>query len=283
MARRHHVLPRAGSLVVVPDLHGCLEDFEHARRAFLDRHKASSHGAHLVFLGDVVHGPDETAQVQEPELYGFPDASMAIVQGIIELQTRFPGRVLYVLGNHDQGHVGGPHTRKFHPDEVEYLESRLDASGLTLLRGFFAGALLAVAAPCGLLLTHGSPTASFDALEELDRISVDPAENEPDQNQVLASLLTHYGQPEEVTARLLGALSRPDLPLAVVVHGHDRDSSGYFIEGRNQLCLCIFGAPRAAKRYLEVDLACPVQSVEDLRDGHEIRALYPAHAGPQEA
>src|SRR5438270_642948 len=135
------------------------------------------------------------------------------------------------------------------------------------LDAVLGNALLAVSAPCGLLLTHGSPDDRLEALDELESIALDLARNTPHQNEVLRSLLTSYGQPGAVTARLLEKLSRSGPTLRVVVHGHDRDESGFFVEGGNQLCLCIFGAPRENKRFLRVDLAARYASASDLRYG----------------
>ncbi len=61
----------------------------------------------------------------------------------------------------------------------------------------------------------------------------------------------------------------------MVIHGHDRDVGGYFTEGGNQACPVLFGAPRSAKRYLRLDLGASYQGVEGLREGLEIRRLYP--------
>ena len=39
----------------------------------------------------------------------------------------------------------------------------------------------------------------------------------------------------------------------------------------------IFGAPRAERRYLLVDLATRYESAADLRDGNEIRTVHTDH------
>ena len=36
-------------------------------------------------------------------------------------QLHNPEQVLFVLGNHDYAHLGGPRTRKFHDDEAAFL------------------------------------------------------------------------------------------------------------------------------------------------------------------
>jgi 3',5'-cyclic AMP phosphodiesterase CpdA len=271
--RRHLVLPPRGTLIVNTDVHGNGEDFRAVRDHFLAA-LARDPGAHWVILGDVVHAPDARARQEEPALYDYPDESGAIVREILALTERHPGHVHFVLGNHDYGHVGGLHTRKFHPDEVAHLEATLDDTTRAALRTLCGNALLAVAAPCGVLLTHGSPDATIGALADLDAITLPPDPENDYHARALAVLLNCYGQPGDVSARALAKLSTPEVKLTVVIHGHDRDESGWFTEGGNQLCPVIFGAPRANKRYVELDLAARYPDVRALRDGEEIRRVH---------
>lgn len=265
--RRHLILPSQGTLLVNTDLHGNLDDFLAMHSRFEEERDA-----HWVILGDVVHGPDDRAREDEPDLYGYPDRSFDIVERIAKLRS---DRVHYVLGNHDHGHVGGPRPAKFHGDEVSALEATLSESQRALLRELFETAFLAIAAPCGLLLTHGAAGDGLDRLADLDRVSLDPAKNDARTNEMLRSLLSAYGQRADVTARMLERVSRSSgLELRVVVHGHDRDESGWFAEGDNQLVPVIFGAPRENKRYLRVDLSARYRRAADLRDCVEILRLH---------
>lgn len=180
-----------------------------------------------------------------------------------------------MLGNHDHGHVGGPHTSKFYPDEVEALEATLSPAQIQRLRGLFASALLAVVAPCGLLLCHGSPDESLVDVAALDAIPLELREASPEGRGVLRTLLTSYGQSDATARQMLGQVSRAGgWDLQVVVHGHDRDERGFFHEGTTQVCPVLFGAPRAAKRYLQIDLGARYRQASDLRDGIELRHLY---------
>jgi hypothetical protein len=270
---RVRTLPSRGTLLVSTDLHGNGEDFRALRALFLDA-LARDPQAHWVLLGDLVHGPNPEARARRPDLYDFEDESWPIVAGVIDLLARHPGQVHFVLGNHDHAHVGGPRTRKFYPDEAAHLEARLGPDEVAALRGLFRSALLAVIAPCGLLLTHGSPGAELRSLDELDRITfpLQPADHEA--HALVSSFLESYGQPGEVTARLLETVSRAGQRVRLVAHGHDRDESGYFTEGGNQVCPVLFGAPRPDKRYLRLDLAASYGRVEDLREGEEVCRLY---------
>jgi hypothetical protein len=276
--RRHLVLPDHGTLLVFTDLHGNLEDFERLRALYLEA-LAGHPETHLALLGDLVHGPDGWFAEHDPALYGFEDRSWEVAEGVMDLRRRYPRRVHLLLGNHDHGHIGGEHTSKFHPDEVEHLESRLTGEQVGRLHALFRGALLMLLAPCGAVLAHGSPDDSLRDLEQLDALSLEPGENDVEGQRVLRSLLTSYGQQAEVTDRLLATLARETgLELTLVVHGHDRDEEGYFEENGNQVCPVLFGAPRESKRYLRLDLGAHYGGPADLRHGAEIRRLHGARS-----
>lgn len=273
MAKRHTVLPAHGQAIVSTDVHGNLEDFLALKQVF----EAGGEDAHWVILGDVVHAPNDAARASQPDLYDYPDGSIRIVEEILALERARPGRVHFVLGNHDHGHVGGPHPHKFYPDEVAHLEESLSPGQREAMRALFSRALLAVVGPCGVFLSHGSPDDTLDRLDDLDRIEDLGAFADPYLRGALQSFLTHYGQPDAKSARFLEKMSRSSgLDLRVVVHGHDRIEHGFFYEGQRQVCLCIFGSYRRAKRYLVLDLAARYERAVDLRDGAEIRLLYPA-------
>lgn len=273
MPSRFMWLPGRGRLLVSTDLHGNGEDFRSLRALFL-RLLSEDPDTHWALLGDLVHGPDDFARAENAELYDYPDESATLPDEVLRMQVAHPHRVHYVLGNHDHGHIGGPHTGKFYDDEVQHLESCLDAEQRASLRALFSSAYLALAAPCGVLLCHGSPDHALQLPTDLDDIPLDIARCSPYQRRVLESFLRSYGQRGDVTERLLARFGT-EPPLRLVVHGHDRDEAGYFAEGDNQACPVIFGAPRANKRCLVLDLGRRYESVHDLREGIEIRRVHP--------
>ena len=272
--KRHLVLPARGVLLVSTDVHGNAADFARLEAIFHET-LAAEPETHWVILGDVVHAPDDLARRSTPALYDYPDGSMQIVDRIRALASEHAENVHFVLGNHDHGHVGGPHTHKFFPDEVDALETGIGPAQTARLRELFENALLAVAAPCGVLMTHGSPDGTLTSLAALDQVPLDLASMTPSQASMLRSLLTSYGQPDHVCAPMLANVGRAaGLDLRVVVHGHDRDEKGFFYEGAHQLCPVIFGAPHAEKRYVRLDLGARYEDVQSLRDGVEILRLY---------
>ena len=269
--RRHRILPTQGILLVSTDVHGNAEDF-----AKLEDHFRAETDAYWTILGDVVHAPDPESRRRSPALYDYEDGSLWIVQRILTLQEEFPERVLFVLGNHDHGHVGGPHPGKFYRDEVAALEARLTSSERALLFRLFNQALLAVAAPCGVLLTHAVPDTTLKDLCSLDALSLEVAALSAQEARLLGSVLTAYGQPLEVLTEMLGNVSSSvGHTLNLLIHGHDRDPSGYFSENPHQACPCIFGAPKEAKRFVRLELNQVYPSSAALRDGIELRRLYP--------
>jgi predicted phosphodiesterase len=259
--KRSRVLPRSGTLLVSTDLHGNLRDW----RALREHFARAPPDTHWVILGDLVHGPDEGTARHVPHLYGFRDRSPALVDEVFELRAQHPERVHFVLGNHDAGHVGFRATSKFHPDEVAWLEEHMTQRQCERAQALFTTALLAVVAPCGLLLTHGSPGDALTSLASLDG-PLPPAEAA--RRDAVNETLWCYGQRREVTAGVLQRISaETGFDLRVVIHGHDRDESGWFTEGGNQAQPVIFGAPDENKRFLRLDLAARYQLPEALEAG----------------
>lgn len=271
--RRHLVLPPRGRALVSTDLHGSWDDFV-ALRARFEALRASG-PAHWILAGDLVHGPSDGDARSGHALYGYEDASPRLVREVAALVAADPEHVHFVLGNHDHGHVGGPRTAKFHPDEVAALEVRLGAAEKHALCTLFESALLAVALPCGALVCHGSPDDTLERLADLDTIALEEGRNDPYRARVLASWLRSYGQPESRTARLLEKLSRDlPFPLTFVLHGHDKDERGIFWEGKNQVCPVLFGAYREERRAIVLDLTERYPDARALRDGLEVVRVH---------
>src|SRR5215475_14075803 len=101
-------LPGHGILLAATDLHGNLPDF----RAVVARfRKLDDDGMdpQLVVCGDLVHGP-AIARDAWPEHLGtwYEDRTPELLDEADQLQRAFPGRVHYLLGNHEHAHLGGP-------------------------------------------------------------------------------------------------------------------------------------------------------------------------------
>lgn len=266
---RVRTLPNHGTAIVNTDLHGNLRDFKTLQSIYEEKKKVSENVYWLV-LGDLVHGPDARARLRRPDLYDYDDESIEIVISLQELMQQDPN-ILFVIGNHDHAHIGGPLTRKFHDDESAFLEDRATDGERQKIAEFFHHALLAVFAPCGISFSHASPGRAFHALEEFNIDFGDPTHQEV---EALRHLLRCYGQSEVDSRLYLESVSKLlGFDLRVVVHGHDRDEVGYFTQEATQFCPVIFGAPEENKRFLEIDLASSFLTADSLKTS--LRHLYP--------
>jgi hypothetical protein len=271
---RTRIFPRRGTLIVSTDMHGNAEDFAALRDRFLAARDREAE-TYWAILGDAVHGPSPEARERRPDLYDYDDQSAAIVRGVLELQAAHGEHVAYVLGNHDHGHVGGPHTAKFYPDEVVALERRCSEDERVGIKELFSNALLAAVAPCGVLMAHGCPDDRLVGFADLEEVRLCRADNDVYRRHLLDTFTRSYGQSEAVVERLLKSVTATAVAVNLIIHGHDRDEAGYFMaSGARVLCPVLFGAPRREKRYVQLDLAATYESAAVLRDGCEIRRLY---------
>ena len=268
----------SGPILVSSDLHGNLADFERLRAVFL---ASEARGEHPMWIsvGDWVHGPpDEGARDDVLDrfgkpLYAYRDETPAILEALFGLMDRFGDRVLSLCGNHEHAHIGGRATQKFHPNEPAHLEAQLSPAAVAELRRRFASWPVVIRlAACGIAVTHGAPIPA--SVDDFERTRFRRAGRPP--NDVLHAAMTRYGFCRGEDAELLARLSDPGCELAVLVHGHDRDEEGFDNSGDAALLLCTsFGARRARKSYLWLDRSQRYASLAALRDGIEIRRLWP--------
>jgi hypothetical protein len=269
-------LPDRGRLLVATDLQGNLRDFERMADLFGAALVESEGDAHLLFTGDLIHGPHLTEE-EWPDFLGeyYRDDSGAVMARFCELRERHPGRVHAILGNHEHAHVGGPHTAKFAPDEVALLEQILGPERSAWLHEVLYDLPLCAVAPCGLVFTHGAPAADIQSSAEVEAAQV--------HDLPLATITDVFAVP--VTGALLWARSAP-VPIArrflsamggrIGVFGHDVVPEGYERIGAEQLIISTsFGVSDSNKFYLDVDLAAHYQTAADLLEGVHLLPLYP--------
>jgi hypothetical protein len=277
------VVSTAGPVLVSSDLHGNLVDFERLRELFLAS-DARGEKPMWISVGDWVHGPpDEDARGDVLDrfgkpLYAYRDETPAILEALFRLMDRFGDRVLSLCGNHEHAHIGGRFTQKFHSNEAAHLESQLSPAAVAELRRRFASwpVVIRIAA-CGVAVTHGAPIPASVAEFERTRFrAIRPHGARELPDDVLHSAMTRYRFYRGDDAELLARLSEPGCELAVLVHGHDREEEGFRPAGEAALLLCTsFGARRARKSYLWLDRGRRYASLAALRDGIEIRRLWP--------
>ena len=274
----------SGPILVSSDLHGNFADFERLREVFLAS-EARGEQPMWISVGDWIHGPpdaeargDVLDRFGKP-LYAYRDETPAILESLFALMDRFGDRVLSLCGNHEHAHIGGRFTQKFHSNEAAHLESQLTPAKVAELRRRFASwpVVIRIAA-CGVAVTHGAPIPASVAEFERTRFRATgrPLGGRDTPDEVLHSAMTRYRFFRDDDAALLARLSEPGCELKVLVHGHDRDEEGFRLAGEAALLLCTsFGARRARKSYLWLDRGLRYASLAALRDGIEIRRLWP--------
>jgi hypothetical protein len=266
-------LPSEGRLIVATDLQGHLDDFL-AVEAVFERAAAESSGAVLVVTGDLVHGP-ELSRDEWPTHLGsyYRGDSVGVLERAEALARRHPGRVHYLLGNHEHAHIGGPTVSKFFPDEAARLEDLLGPERARRFQAWLSDwPLVAVAPRAGIALTHGAPHALLDSAEDLESLPLGPVAGavDLDGRSLLAILWARTTSTERARAflRTLGP------SLRVAVYGHDVAPAGYAIDREPLLCVSTsFGCHDGDKLYLSWDLSEPVETAQQLAR----RGLLPLH------
>ncbi len=275
-------LPDHGRLLVCTDLQGCMRDYR--RMVELYEHALREHrgDAHLLFTGDLIHGPHIDPE-DWPDFLGeyYRDASGEVMNAYAALAARYPGRVHALLGNHEHGHIGGPHTAKFAADEVALLEQILGPSGTARLRTIIHTFALAAVSPCGAVFTHGAPAAQIDSLGELEDVDLSGAGYasplEVLDTPILGRILWARSATEAEARRFLRATGG-----TICIYGHDVIPEGFECVGDEQIVVSTsFGLSDSNKIYVSLDLATRYRSVRDLRIGHELLPLYPDRAPPR--
>lgn len=274
-------LPDHGRLIVCTDLQGCLRDFERIVELFHAARADSGGDAHILFTGDLVHGPHIDPE-DWPDFLGeyYRDQSGEVVEGFVALRDKFPGFVHAIMGNHEHGHVGGPHTAKFAMDEVVLLESILGPVRSEWLRDVLCDLPLIALAPCGAVFTHGAPAAEIDSLQEIEDAEIDLRAIAVDspvdifQVPVVGPLLWARSASAETARRFLSAVGG-----TISLYGHDVIPEGFERVGDEQMVVSTsFGVFDVNKVYLDLDLGARYQTVTELQVGREILPLYPGKA-----
>jgi hypothetical protein len=275
-------LPDRGRLLVCTDLQGCMRDFKRFVEVFEQALLKYQGDAHVLFTGDLIHGPHIDPE-DWPDFLGeyYRDASGEVMIAYAGLASQYPGRVHALLGNHEHGHIGGPHTAKFAADEVALLEQILGPSGTARMRGIIHTFALAAVSKCGAVFTHGAPAAQIDSLSELEAADLSGAHYASPldvlDTPIVGKVLWARSATEAEARRFLRAMGG-----TIAIFGHDVIPEGFEVSGDEQMVVSTsFGVFDSNKIYISLDLGARYRSVHDLRIGHEILPLYPDRAPPR--
>ena len=259
-------------------MQGNVEDFDRMASIF-ESAARDSDGAHLVVTGDLVHGPELTEQ-QWPDYLGtfYRGDSKTVIEHARVLSARYPGRVHYLLGNHEHAHIGGPVVGKFFPDEAARLEELLGTERTASIRAWLhSWPLVAVAGRARLCLLHGAPQAPITSREDIERVNLEALGaggvlHDPTSRIILGSLLWARSATSERARAFLRALGPM---LSTAIHGHDVVREGFVVEDTTHLCVSSsFGCHDGDKLYVAWELSEPAISALDVaRRG--LRRLWP--------
>lgn len=269
-------LPDRGRLIVGTDLQGNLADFERLIEHFVRAHEEHPDGATLVITGDLVHGP-EIPEPHWPDYLGtyFHADSAAVLVRAEALEARFPGRVHFLLGNHEHAHIGGPVVSKFFANEALRLEKLMGAERTERVRSWFSRwPLVAFARRAGLLMVHGAPNAAIQSLRDVENVCLE-GRGDGSLDEIAAELLWARTA-STVRARAFLRAIHPSLKVAV--YGHDVAREGYAIDREPLLCLSTsFGCHDGDKLYLDWELSELAESAEAVAE-RGLRPLRPEAA-----
>lgn len=270
-------LPERGKLFIATDFQGNVGDFE--RMASIFEEAALENGdAVLVVTGDLVHGP-ELSEHEWPDYLGtyYRGDSKTLLERAKALQERHPGRVHYLMGNHEHAHVGGPVVSKFFPDEANRLEELLGEEGTESTREWIrTWPFVALAPQARIVMTHAAPHTKIENRNDLERLKLAPSAEfsfeDLASRSTLGALLWARTTSTERARAFLHAI-HPEA--CVAVYGHDVARGGYVIEREPLLCLSTsFGCYDGDKLYLEWDLSQAAESAHTVA-AIALRPLYP--------
>ena len=238
--------------------------------------------AHILFTGDLIHGPHIEPE-DWPDFLGeyYRDASGDVMMAYAALTARYPGRVHALLGNHEHGHIGGPHTAKFAADEVALLEQILGPAVTARMRAIIQTFALAAVSRCGVVFTHGAPAAQIDSITELEAADLSGANYASPldvlDTPIVGKILWARSATEAEAKRFLRAMHG-----TIAIYGHDVIPEGFETSGDCQMVVSTsFGVFDCNKIYISLDLSARYRGVNDLRIGHEVLPLYPEKAPPR--
>ena len=88
--------------IIVGDLHGRFDNLQHILKDKNNLRSILSGEAHLIFTGDAIH--PRSSVISRREAYA---DSFSVLLLIMALKAEKPANVHYLIGNHDNAHVGG--------------------------------------------------------------------------------------------------------------------------------------------------------------------------------
>jgi hypothetical protein len=243
-AGRVLTLTNVRDILICGDLHGNVERF----RTLMNRAELDKNGARHLVLQEIIHGP-----------FRYPtggDKSHQLLDLISALTCRYPGRVHYLLGNHELAQWHNQHISKgddavidlFRQGVSDAYGSRADEIYAAYV-DLFAAAVAIIRTPHRIIMSHSLPSARHQARFSLDILQRDAWQTEDVKyGGALHSLV--WGR-DTTLANVTAYLAKVDGDL--LISGHIPCDNGFAVPNERQLvldaagtpaCYCLFPADR---------------------------------------
>lgn len=260
-------LPERGTMIVSTDIQGNLRDFRRVVAVFRETLEDDP-DAVLVFTGDLVHGPEIEADAWPDHLGSFYlGDSTTVLDEAHALARELPGKVHYLLGNHEHAHIGGPIVGKFFLDEAARLEQIMGADRTARMNEWMeTWPLVAIAKRARIVLLHAAPHAAIRSRKDIEDLSLDSLRDlsplDVPSRTILGALLWARSTSRARAKAFLRALGEE---LTTTIFGHDVVREGYAVDDPHRLCVSTsFGCFDGDKVYVKWDLATPAASAHDV-------------------
>ncbi len=271
-------LAGAERLIVVGDIHGRYSNLENVLRDKENLKSLKRENTHILFLGDAIH-PGHAGGGDEEQAYA---DSFRVMFLILSLKAEIPDRVHYLVGNHENAHLGGLGAAKADQSEhvafQQYVRNSFGDEVMTAYIRFLSHApvVARVATTTGdLAFIHGGPSRRIRTEQGLVDICAGGR-----RGKGLSDVLWNRNfEPEIIKAFLKGIGAR------FIIAGHTRptmESASKY--GYNVIANLAFGevagkllllnSQGSTFGYLDIDLTRPLgERVDDIQSPNGKPAL----------
>lgn len=240
-------LPNYGRLIVVTDLHGNLDDYNH----YLSLWDESDPDFHIVFAGDLIHSIDSAT-----------DGSIEILDDAIAKSKEF-SNFHTLLGNHEWAHITNQRIYKKgrsllwdFKNLVSYKKGFIEPH-LTNYIKFFKTMPYFVKTENGLFISHSGPSVKVKSLKGFEKI-FDGDYSNPILYDFLWNRYTKVSDyTKEDVDRFLEIIDSK-----VMVVGHCPVESYKVFS--NQIIMSSSFSTKV-KTYLDIDLSCEITDIKDVQ------------------
>jgi hypothetical protein len=246
------LLPAEGEVWLTGDLHGNVDNL----KRFAAMADLASHPERILVIQEIVHARFITADNR--------DLSFVAIMEAIRLMAAFPGRIYYLLGNHDLAvHLdrelvkGGKYLNRYLYRGMAYMYRERWQDVLLEYRKFITGMPAAVFAPNGIFMAHSTPKKAFIPTLSRDFLyEADPRKTPLRKLKPIAALVNgrEYG-PDAAD------MFADQLEVDLLLCGHTPTNKGFKVPNHRHL---ILDSQHEKARYVRFDLSRRYVSAQEL-------------------